>query len=65
MSDSNVDHVLVYKDRAGEWRWSGVAGNGEIVAEGESHSRVDDAARAAHGVLGVDVPIVLAQGAED
>ena len=63
--ESNVDHVLVYRDQAGEWRWSGVAGNGEIVAEGESHAREADAARAAQGVFGADVPIVRTQGVED
>lgn len=35
----------VYQDKAGEWRWRVVAGNGEIVAEGESYTRLDDAAR--------------------
>lgn len=63
--DSNVDHVVVYQDDAGEWRWHGIAGNGEIVAEGESHTREADAARAAQGVLGDAVPIVRAQGVTD
>jgi uncharacterized protein YegP (UPF0339 family) len=62
--ESNVDHVVVYQDAQGEWRWHGVAGNGEIVAEGESHTREEDAARAAQGVFGVDVMIIRAQGAE-
>lgn len=58
---SNVDHVLVYRDDAGEWRWSAVAANREIVAEGESHSRREDAVRAAQGVLGDGVKIVEAE----
>jgi len=61
--ESNVDHVLVYKDEAGEWRWSAIAGNGEIVSEGESHTREEDAARAIRGVFGDDVTIVRASGA--
>ncbi len=54
--DSNVVRVVVYRDIADEWRWRAEAGNGEIVAEGEGHTRAEDAARAARGVLG-DVPI--------
>lgn len=39
--------IDVYQDTAGEWRWSLVAGNGEVVAQGESHTRKEDAERAA------------------
>jgi uncharacterized protein YegP (UPF0339 family) len=60
--ETNVDHVVVYRDDAGAWRWHGVAGNGEIVAEGESHTRAEDAARAARGVFGVNIGIVLERG---
>lgn len=39
--------IEVYKDTAGEYRWSLVAGNNEIVAQGEGHTREEDATRAA------------------
>lgn len=65
MTDSNVDHVVVYPDTAGGWRWHAVAVNGEIVSEGESHTQEEDAARAARGVFGQDVMLVRAKGAED
>jgi uncharacterized protein YegP (UPF0339 family) len=54
---SNVDHVNVFQDDADEWRWQAVAGNGEIVAQGEAHERKEDASRAARGVLGDDVEV--------
>ena len=28
-----VVSVLIYKDRSGEWRWKGLAGNKNIIAE--------------------------------
>jgi uncharacterized protein YegP (UPF0339 family) len=61
VADSNVDHVLVYRDKANQWRWAAVAGNGEIVSEGESHTSERDAARAAQGVFGDDVAIVRSE----
>lgn len=54
---TNVKRVVVYRDIADEWRWRGEAGNGEEVASGEGHTRPEDAARAARGVVGDDVPI--------
>lgn len=36
----------IYEDDAGEHRWRLVAGNGEIVATGEGHTRWEDAERA-------------------
>ncbi len=51
MSETNVVRVVLYRDTADEWRWRAEAGNGEIVAEGEGHTRPEDAARAARGVL--------------
>lgn len=58
MADSNVRYVEVYRDKtASRWRWRAVAGNGEIVSEGEAHTREEDAARAARGVFGADVVI--------
>jgi hypothetical protein len=41
------DHTVVYEDKAGAWRWKRVAGNGEIIAVGESHPRKADAERSA------------------
>lgn len=57
MTASTVDHIRVYRDVAGEFRWAAIGGNGEIVATGESHPRKQDAIRAAHGVVGDDVPV--------
>lgn len=51
MTESNVEQIVVFPDSAGEWRWRAEAANGEIVTEGEAHTRDYDAARAAHGVL--------------
>ncbi len=37
----------VYEDSAGEWRWRGIAGNGEIIADSsEGYTRKYDAERA-------------------
>ena len=58
LTDTNVDHVVVYRNVSSEWCWRAVAGNGEIVSEGESHSREEDAARAVRGVFGEGVVIV-------
>ena len=38
--------VDIYEDEAGAWRWRLRAGNGEIVATGESHTTERDARRA-------------------
>jgi uncharacterized protein YegP (UPF0339 family) len=57
MTETNVDHVIVYRDSAEQWRWRAVAGNGEIVSEGEAHTREGDAHRAAHGVFGEDMEV--------
>lgn len=39
----NDDHVDLYKDDAGEWRWRRVAANGNIVSDsGEGYvNRID------------------------
>jgi uncharacterized protein YegP (UPF0339 family) len=58
---SHVKHVVVYQDKADQFRWRAVAGNGETVAEGEAHTREADAARAAQGVFGPDTIIVRAE----
>lgn len=59
MTDTNVEHVEVYRDVSqSRWRWRAVAANGEIVSEGEAHTRAYDAERAARGVFGKDVTIV-------
>lgn len=57
-AESNVDHVETYSDSSGQFRWRAIAANGEIVSEGEAHTREHDAARAAQGVFGEDVTIV-------
>ena len=54
---TNVDYVLIYRDAADQWRWRAVAGNGEIVSEGEAHTRNTDAARAALAVFGQSMTI--------
>ncbi len=42
------DKTVVYQDKAGEWRWKRVAGNGEIIADSaEGYTRMADAERAA------------------
>jgi uncharacterized protein YegP (UPF0339 family) len=61
MGDPNVKHIVVYQDKADQFRWRAVAGNGETVAEGEAHTREADAARAAQGVFGPDTVIVRAE----
>lgn len=58
MTETNVKHVELYLDKDGQHRWRAVAGNGEIVSEGEAHTREADAARAAQGVFGADVVLV-------
>lgn len=38
------DHVDLYRDDAGEWRWRRVAANGEVVADSaEGYVRLEDA----------------------
>jgi uncharacterized protein YegP (UPF0339 family) len=59
--DTNVDHIVVFQDDADQFRWRAVAGNSEIVSEGEAHTREEDAARAARGVFGRDVVIHRAE----
>lgn len=58
MTETNVHHVEIYRDTGDQYRWRAVAANGEIVSEGEAHTRESDAARAAKGVFGEDVLIV-------
>lgn len=49
---TNADHIRIYKDAQGEYRWTARAGNGEIVADsGEGYTRLGDAVRAAQGVF--------------
>lgn len=61
MTEDNVSRVVVYRDKANQFRWRAIAGNGETVAEGEAHTREADAARAAQGVFGTDVVLVREQ----
>ncbi len=55
--ETNVDRIQIYEDDGGGFRWRALAGNGEIVSEGESHTRMEDAARAAKGVFGREMPV--------
>lgn len=54
---SNVKLVEIYRDEGKGFSWRALGGNGEIVAEGESHTREGDAGRAAQGVFGKNVVI--------
>ena len=38
-------------DQTPDWRWRALAGNGEVVSQGEGHTSARDALRAAKGVL--------------
>lgn len=55
---TNVAKIRIYVDDSGEWRWQAKAGNGEIVATGESHTRPADAVRAARAAF-PDVVVVM------
>lgn len=39
--------IHVYRDDADAWRWTLIAANGEVCAQGESHTSRTDAQRAA------------------
>lgn len=41
-----TDRIEVYKATDG-WRWRRQAANGEVISQGESHTRREDAVRAA------------------
>ena len=41
-----MPEVEFYEDGESQWRWRVKAGNGEVVATGESHTRERDAVRA-------------------
>jgi uncharacterized protein YegP (UPF0339 family) len=47
---SNVHNIQIYKALDG-WRWRALAHNGEIVAEGESYTRLSDAYRAVESIF--------------
>lgn len=49
-----MDKVIVYEDEGGEWRWRRVAANEEIIIPPESHTRREDAMRAAKRALDSD-----------
>jgi uncharacterized protein YegP (UPF0339 family) len=54
---SNVVHVEVYCDDAGQFRWRAKAANGEVVATSESYTRLNDAYRAARETF-PDAPVL-------
>jgi uncharacterized protein len=41
----------VYRDKSGGWRWRIKAANGRIIAQGEAHTREQDAGRALATVI--------------
>lgn len=41
------DRMRIFQDEDGQWRWHVRAPNGEIISHGESHTRREDAVRAA------------------
>lgn len=54
--------VQIYQDEEAGWRFRVVAGNGEIIAQGESHTTEADALRAARTVA-TDIAVALDIGA--
>jgi uncharacterized protein YegP (UPF0339 family) len=44
---TNATRLVIYNDTNGQYRWHAQAGNGEIIAQGEAHTRREDATRAA------------------
>lgn len=46
-----MDKVETYQDEDGQWRWRRVAPNEEIIVPPESHTRREDAVRAARRAL--------------
>lgn len=56
-----MKHVEIYRDTSDQFRWRAVAGNGEIVSEGEAYTREHDAARSAHEVFGADVVLIRSE----
>lgn len=47
---ANQVKLQLYRDNNKQYRWRLIAGNGEIVAHGESHPRLSSARRAAQKV---------------
>lgn len=41
---------VVFQDKKNQWRWHLKAGNGRVIAQGESHMRWRDAIRAIEAV---------------
>ena len=54
-----MDKVIVYTDKAGEWRWRRVAPNNEPVAASEGYTRKADAIEAAEKQAGDDAVVVV------
>lgn len=63
------NHVQVYTDQAGEWRWKFVAGNNRIMADSsEGYIEKDGCLSALEEVLGgyvATVPTVVDEGQDD
>lgn len=61
-----VDHVFLYPDTKGEWRFDEIAANGETITESsEGYVDKDDARGAIMGTYGDDVTIVEAGDVTD
>jgi uncharacterized protein YegP (UPF0339 family) len=58
MGDTDVKRVEIYRDSGDQFRWRALAGNGEIVSEGEAYTREHDAERSAQEVFGSDVTLI-------
>lgn len=57
--NTDVEHVKLWKDGAGEYRFVPVGANGEPLDNGsEGYTRAEDARRAARGLFGEDIRIV-------
>jgi len=53
-----ITHVKLYKDNAGEWRFTAIASNGEaIVVSSEGYTNKQDAMGAIDGVFGDAMPV--------
>jgi uncharacterized protein YegP (UPF0339 family) len=48
--ESDVKELEVFESDDG-WHWHGLAGNHEILVQGESHTRREDAVRAAEAAF--------------
>jgi uncharacterized protein YegP (UPF0339 family) len=63
---ANVEHIEVYRDASGEWRWRWVAANGRRMADsGEGYENRSDCLEAARYIAGTEPPVVLEEVAPE